>query len=327
MEHVKYTFLLPAFKARFFEEALKSIQTQTYKNFKVIISDDCSSEPLKAIFDKFAPDTRFAYRRNEQNMGSKSLVSHWNLLVDMCDTEYLIMASDDDIYEPLFLEEIDKLTLKYPEVDLIHARVRVIDEYGEDIRHDEMYEEKASQLEFLTFLGKRDHVECIANNVYKTSKLKQMGGFVDYPLAWASDTATNNQMAKNGVASTTEMLFNFRMSGINISSTGKNDTMARQKLQAVFLFDVHLEALFASFSPIGSKLYTYQLQMAKESQKLVVNITVWSHCSVLTFIELIRCIRFLTKQKYVKTGYDVYKILARWLLAKWISIKYTKKND
>ena len=55
-------------------------------------------------------------------MGGKSLVSHWNLLVDLCDTEYLIMASDDDVYEPTFLEEIDKLVQKYPNVDILRAK-------------------------------------------------------------------------------------------------------------------------------------------------------------------------------------------------------------
>lgn len=102
----KYTFLLPSYKARFFEEALLSIKNQTYTDFKVIVSDDCSPEDLKSIYDMVcADDPRFIYRRNEENMGSKSLVSHWNLLVDMCDTEWLIMAGDDDVYDAKFWKQ------------------------------------------------------------------------------------------------------------------------------------------------------------------------------------------------------------------------------
>lgn len=59
-------------------------------------------------------------------MGGKSLVSHWNLLIDMCDTEYLIMVSDDDVYDSRFLEEMDKLVTRYPMVDLFRSRVRGI---------------------------------------------------------------------------------------------------------------------------------------------------------------------------------------------------------
>ena len=136
----RYTFLLPAFKAAYFREALESIKNQTYRDFKVIVSDDCSpeGEQLHQIYEavvmndnpnnreqhtsscqklselSLIPDARFTFRRNAENMGSKSLVSHWNLLVDLCDTDYLIMASDDDIYEPTFLEEINALVEKYP---------------------------------------------------------------------------------------------------------------------------------------------------------------------------------------------------------------------
>lgn len=314
---MKYTFLLPAYKSRFIEEALRSIQNQTYKDFKVIVSDDCSPEDIKSIVDKFTDDSRIKYRRNAENMGSKSLVSHWNLLVDMCDTEYLIMASDDDVYAPNFLEEIDRLSTKYPDVDLIHARAKVIDEHGNVIKHDAMYEEIVSQIEFLAFWGKKDHVECIANYAYKTKRLRQIGGFVDYPLAWASDAATNNLMAKKGVASTTKMLFNFRMSGSNLSCIGNEDkNIVRKKLQAAFLFDKQSERLFSSFKPDGTKLYEHQIHMAKESQMLVVSTTVWAHSSILTLKELLKCISFMKKKKYITTRYEIYKMFARWILSK-----------
>ena len=125
MDKTRYTFLVPSYKASFLEEALESIKNQTYTDFKVLVSDDCSPENLKPIYEKVCGnDPRFAFRRNEANMGGKSLVSHWNLLVDLCDTEYLIMASDDDVYEPKFLEEIDALVEKYPKVDILRAKAR-----------------------------------------------------------------------------------------------------------------------------------------------------------------------------------------------------------
>ena len=70
MEEVKYTFLLPAYKPNFLEEALVSIKEQTYTDFKVIVSDDCSPHDLKSIFEKTCgDDPRFVFRRNEKNMG------------------------------------------------------------------------------------------------------------------------------------------------------------------------------------------------------------------------------------------------------------------
>lgn len=46
MNTSKYTFLLPAYKTRYLEKMLVSITNQTYTDFKVIISDDCSPEPV-----------------------------------------------------------------------------------------------------------------------------------------------------------------------------------------------------------------------------------------------------------------------------------------
>ena len=151
MNKTKYTFLVPSYKASFLEEALESIKKQTYTDFKVIVSDDCSPEQLRPIYNNVCGgDIRFVYRRNDENMGGKSLVSHWNYLVELCETEYLIMASDDDVYEPTFLEEIDKLVQKYPNVDILRAKaVRL--ENGKEALIDGDIPEYQSQEEFLQY--------------------------------------------------------------------------------------------------------------------------------------------------------------------------------
>lgn len=216
---IKYTFLVPAYKASFLEEALLSIKNQTFKDFKVLFSDDCSPEDLKPIYDKVCGgDSRFTFRRNKENMGGKSLVSHWNLLVDLCDTEYLIMASDDDVYEPKFLEEIDELTIKYPQVNVLRARARRVED-GKTTRADYNLDEYMSFAQFATTFGGTPIVSCLANYVFRTSRLKDLGYFPDFPTAAKSDSAAAMIMAQNGIASTHEVLFSFRISNENLSST------------------------------------------------------------------------------------------------------------
>lgn len=317
MNQPKYTFLLPAYKARFFEEALLSIKNQTYRDFKVIVSDDCSPEDLKPIYDKVCgDDPRFTFRRNEENMGSKSLVSHWNMLVDMCDTEWLIMAGDDDVYDPAFLFEMDRLSEKYPQVDLLHARARVIDAEGEVVKLDSAYDEYVSQIEFLAFLGKIDHIECVGNYVHRTSVLREQGGFVDLPLAWASDAATNNKMSREGCVTSVNFLFDFRMSGVNISSTGNESKLISQdKIRAALMFDNDLESLFSSFA-LNNKLLHHQYDVALASQMMVVSTTLWAHSSILKLNELVKVIKHLKRRGYIKNRYDVYKLWHRWLYAR-----------
>jgi len=214
-----YTFLLPAYKGRFLDEMLNSIQRQTYQEFKAITSDDCSPDKLYDLCKPYLSDYRFSYRCNAKNMGSKSLVAHWNLLLDLCDTDYLILASDDDVYDKHFLECIDALIKKYPQVDVIRAGARIINEKNETIQEDFCSSEYESQVDFLYDFYNHGKVSCIANYVFKTSALRKIGGFVEKPLAWGSDELTVMRLSGNGVCNTQHVLFSFRKSGMNITTT------------------------------------------------------------------------------------------------------------
>jgi len=231
-----YTFFLPAYKGRFLDEMLHSIQKQTYQDYKVIISDDCSPEDLYTICKPYLKDPRFVYRRNEENMGSKDLVAHWNMLVNMCDTEFLIMASDDDVYEPEFLEEIDKLVQKYPNVDLFRARMQRINESGELLLSESRWDEYMDQSHFFYESRTSGMFTCEANYVYKTSALKKRGGYKDYPLAIYTDKATHILLAENGCANTIDILFSYRASKDSVCGRSATNRDAIMKIEASLSF-------------------------------------------------------------------------------------------
>lgn len=233
----KYSFIMPAYKAQYFKEALNSILGQSFRDFNVIISDDCSPEGIKELADSFLSDERVIYRRNLSNMGSARLADHWNLLLDLCDSEYLIVASDDDVYDSRFLEETDSIIQKYPGVNLIHTRARIIDGNGNPDREDETLDE------FLPFEKHINHfinphaVLCIGNYVFRTSALKEAGGFAKLPLGWKSDSATAIELSRAGVACPPDVLFSFRMSGLNISAQVHGDKETdRMKTEAALEF-------------------------------------------------------------------------------------------
>lgn len=289
----KYTFVLAAYKAKFLKESIASILNQNYADFKLIVSDDCSPENLKPIVDSFS-DERLSYRRNEVNMGGKDLVAHWNLLVGLVDTEFLIMASDDDVYERGFLAEIDRLVCKYPQVDQFRARVQMINESEEVFWEDLHYEEFQSQLKFCAF----NPNTCVANNVFRTSRLKAIGGFVSFPMAWSSDLATEMAMSTNGVVNTDRILFNFRQSGINISSVRKNKETDKKKLEAVFQFH-NWASLFISEMKFDKTLLNtiYYNQLKVKINTVVIDQCVSSSWA-LSFLEYIRLYRKLKKGGY-----------------------------
>lgn len=309
----KYTFLLPAFKVEHFVKMLESLQHQTYTDFRVIISDDCAPEDIKTVCYPYLEDSRFSYRRNEENMGSKSLVSHWNKLVGMCDTEYLIMASDDDVYEPTFLEEIDLLVRKYPEVDLLRARAEIIDEKEVVVRRDNVYPETADQLEFMLQYEHPCHVTCVANYVFKTEVLKSIGGFVDYPLAWKSDTMTTNLMAKNAVANTQNVLFRFRVSGQNISSMDNSDVLVK-KYKATEMKDIDMNRLLKGLGLLDlDELQKNQLQIIakKHIERTVSELDMFA--VALSFIDFFRVVRYFNQKKYFNSKYQIVLLWKKWL--------------
>lgn len=313
----KYTFLIPAYKAEFLNEALSSIQNQTYKDFAVIISNDKSPQNLQSIVDPFLSDSRFTYRENSSNMGKHNLVSHWNLLVNLCNTEYLIMGSDDDTYDIHFLEEIDKLTLKYSQVDLFHARANCINEKGIIFKKDALYYEYVSQLDYLEQLDYYLHIECMANYVFKTSALKKSGGFVNFPLAWSSDTATTNLLSANGVANTKDILFSFRMSGLNISSIEKGDKeIAKQKFYAYCMYDEYMINLFKSMTIEDTLLAKETYSRVLKQHKHRISDLIAYYSSELSIKEFIKYYSTYKRKGYINSSFIIIK---KWIFSKFFS--------
>ena len=312
----KYTFLLPAYKGRFLDEMLRSIQGQTYTDFKVIISDDCSPEDLHSICEPYLSDPRFTYRRNEENMGSKSLVSHWNLLVDMCDTEYLILASDDDVYEPFFLEEIDSLVEKFPMVNLFRGRVQRIDKEGTLTLKDPMMDEFQSQMDFLYHFFCYEILKCIANYVFKTSVFKSKGSFYDLPLAWGSDDAAVVKMSEHGVCNTSSLSFSFRNSGINISTqTNKKIILekTREIYNSILFLDDYLDRLKGLLT---TKMEEEQFKLIEHSVRTGFYIKSISYgAQIASFKEMLQYFKYLSRVGYFSDKLDKIHFFWLWIRA------------
>ena len=98
---MKYSFVLPAFKNDYLTEAIDSILSQSYKDFELIIIDDASPYNLSSIINQY-DDKRISFYKNETNIGGRNLVHNWNKCIQYAKGDYVILASDDDIYGPCF---------------------------------------------------------------------------------------------------------------------------------------------------------------------------------------------------------------------------------
>lgn len=241
---IKYSFVLPAFKARFFKEAIDSILAQTYKEFELIIVNDASPEDLTSIVKSY-DDPRIRYYINKENIGGKDLVAQWNHSLEYAKGDYVILASDDDIYHPEYLQEINSLAQRYPQVKVLGCRKRIINEHGLLVDIDGCLNEYMTATELAYRLYGSTFYSSIPNYAFHRETLVEQGGFVSFPIAWYSDDATLLAMAHEGVAFSSRQLFSFRFSGINLS-TVKSRGLYEKKLEATQMFYDWNQSLFES---------------------------------------------------------------------------------
>lgn len=126
------SIVLPVYNgATFLRDSIESVIAQTYKNWELLILDDCSTDETPEISKEYeAKDSRIHYHRNEKNL---KLPGNLNKGFSMAKGEYLTWTSDDNRYRPHALETM-LTTIKEKEVGLVFADYQVIDENDQEIK-------------------------------------------------------------------------------------------------------------------------------------------------------------------------------------------------
>lgn len=242
-----FSFILPAYKAAFLKEAIDSILAQTYTNFELIIVNDASPEDIDSIINLY-DDSRISYYINEKNIGGEDLVAQWNHCIKYAKSDYIILASDDDVYSPLYLEKMNNLVEKFPEVDVFRPRIKTIDANNNTIHIFGYLKEFVGMPEFI-YHWMIGHIgSAISYYLIKKEALFNHGGFISFPLAWGSDDATIISLSQNGIAFSSEILFSFRQSGKNISSKKNSVKVLKRKLMAYSKFFDWLQAFVSNIN-------------------------------------------------------------------------------
>ena len=249
MKNKRISFVLPAYKRKFFAKTISSILAQTVRDFDLIIVDDASPENLAEVVRQFN-DSRIRYYRNDQNIGGNNLIANWNLALSYTKSEFCVLASDDDIYQPEYLERMLDLAARYPSVNLFHCRIVMIDGDDVPIGISPCRPEYERCMDFVFDRAVNRVLQAAPEFFFRRERLQALGGFVNFPLAWYSDDATWMMLAKNnGVAYCSEALFSWRYSDINISA--RFDKTA-QKIQAAEQYKKWLFEFFSEMHPVGA---------------------------------------------------------------------------
>lgn len=267
---VSYSFVMPAYKANYLRQAIDSILSQSYTEFELIIVNDASPEDLDSIVNSYS-DPRIRYYKNVENIGGRSLVEQWNYCMTLCDTDYIILASDDDVYSSEYLIKMHELVIKYPTANVFRPRVQIIDEANNVVKVEGYLQEKTSLIEYIYMYHHKYIFSGIPYYIFRRDALIRMHGFVDLPLAWGSDDATVMSLATgNDIISVPDILFSFRMSGENITSK-KNDNQAlKKKIQARKMYYSFLSNMLNYLKPNSEMEIVYWSNLKRNQCKFAI---------------------------------------------------------
>lgn len=304
---MRFSFILPAWKGKYLSESVSSILAQSCTDFELVIVDDHSPENLKQIVSSFH-DARISYYRNKENIGGKDLVAQWNHCLQYAHGDYVILATDDDLYEPKFLEEMSQLIDTYPAVELLRARILQVNADTHIMGIDRCYKEHLTKDEFVYHMlhGMKGG---IPQYVFRRQALIDKGGFVNFPKAWASDDATAIMMAEHGVATTQEHLVRFRWSDINISSDKRN---ILEKVHARLMFYHWLRRTLHPIKPVNEAA-AFLHNNIDDFLPIYNKVTLLAHLAGVPLLQKLQCLRMIAHCDDM-TSRDRLSVIVRSLL-------------
>ena len=156
---MKVSILIPSHRFRFLKEAVASVRKQTFTDYELIIVDD---NPINDTQNwvKTLTDIRY-YKRK-----STGIDDNWRIAISYAKGQYIALFSDDDFWEPQFLEETVKALDERSNVGV--ACVHNIPFY------DSIYSEVHPyiNLNYRLFVGNKElrGEECIRRLILKTHR-------------------------------------------------------------------------------------------------------------------------------------------------------------
>jgi glycosyltransferase involved in cell wall biosynthesis len=109
---------------RFLRPAIDSILSQSFRDFELIVIDDCSTDSTSRIMSE-VKDERIRVLRNERNLG---IAGTLNRGLAVARGEYIALQDHDDVSLPTRFEKQVQHLHAHPEVGLVGSPAWVIDE-------------------------------------------------------------------------------------------------------------------------------------------------------------------------------------------------------
>lgn len=120
---------MPVYNAQaYIRQAIESLLAQTYKKFRLLISDNASTDETEKICrDYLKKDRRVYYSRNKINIGS---AENFNRVFKLSSGDYFMWACHDDYLKPNYLSSCLEGFQSSKKLVLVGSEAKVIDPGG-----------------------------------------------------------------------------------------------------------------------------------------------------------------------------------------------------
>lgn len=121
----KFSVVIPTYnRADLLPEAVQSVLKQTFRDFEVIVVDNCSTDNTPEVMKQFEQNGQVRYIRNEQNM---ERAYSRNVGFRNAKGEFLTLLDSDDILYPNCLEDAAAFAEQNPGNKIFHNLYQMID--------------------------------------------------------------------------------------------------------------------------------------------------------------------------------------------------------
>ena len=147
------SIIVPSYNSKcFVGDTIRSVLSQSYKNWEMIIVDDCSIDNSVEIIERIIGDNpKIRLIKLENNVGS---AQSRNAALEVANGRFIAFLDSDDIWHPDKLEKQVVFMLKR-KAPISFTSYELIDENGESKNHIIHSVEKLTQIDYLknTIIG------------------------------------------------------------------------------------------------------------------------------------------------------------------------------
>jgi glycosyltransferase involved in cell wall biosynthesis len=199
----------------FIEKAIESVLSQLVHSFKIIISDNGSTDSTASILLKYAQDPRVKIVVQTEQL---DMFGHFNKCLEMVDTKYFMMLHHDDfLYDTSALGQAYFVLEKYPAIAAVYSDMIFVDKV-EKVISNRAYKRtdivKADDIAFASVTKTRNlfgipilmRTKLVANHRYDNS------------LTYSADLDFSIAISRKGdIYHINKILVAYRIHGLNAS--------------------------------------------------------------------------------------------------------------